>query len=105
MARTFEVDVDDLEQIGAIAAAINKTLPPGIELSIEALQAAAVRFITPRPDEPLGFGAVVKDHAGVIWTRWADDGQVAPWLSQAGVAAAYGDVDAAEKLSDGCPGD
>lgn len=104
MTRVIEVDVDDEVQIQRLSQAISRALPPGIEVPPDKLQEVAIRFVTPRPEEPTGFGAVVRAYDGVRWIRWsADEGPA--WISEAGVIKAYADVDVQDKLSDGCPGD
>lgn len=55
----------------------------------------------PKPDEPLGLGAVVEDAEGARWVRTAWTGDGGPWESRAGRAGLYANIAAVKVLSEG----
>lgn len=72
----------------------------------DAISGAFVEFVSPKPEEPTGLGAVVEDATGCLWLlvmsnsgpfRWARKGEVlGDWLS-------WPQIDAIRVLSDGIP--
>lgn len=95
----IEVDPEDNAQIQRLAAAIGAAL--GVRVPVDKLQAAARRFVTPKPDEPVAFGAVVEDSAGVVWTRWAVADVIEAWTSENGAQRNFADIDAMYRHCDG----
>lgn len=91
MTGTIEVDPEDTEQIGRLAAVISAALG-GVPVPVDKLQAAARRFVNPPPPEPEEFGSVITDEAGVKWTRWATVNQVQRWINESGQMASYDQI-------------
>lgn len=106
------IDAEDREQVERLLNGYLDTAggvrpydhPPHF---INAMQTALRSLITPpKPDEPLGLGAVVEDAEGERWLRWEIvDRHPRPWTVAGSIKPnrAYDDIDAVRILSPGVP--
>jgi hypothetical protein len=93
-SNVITIHTEDDEQIARLAAYLSTSM--GITVDPRKLQRAARRFVMPVTPEPTGLGAVVVDYGGVAWVRWYTGTDAPAWISEAGVQAAFADLDVAE---------
>lgn len=98
------LDPDDLDECEVLVKAIGRAHGGTFVERV----ANALRLIIepppPKPDEPLGLGAVVEDFAGVLWVGHPEPGYGQNnrlWRSTAGNVCAYELVDAVAVLATG----
>lgn len=108
------IDAEDREQVERfreIASRWADDVPysdmarPGDLDHTTAMQAALREFAAPtppKPDEPLGLGAVVEDSDGMLWVR-VNRTRSTPWVAPVTTtrAEAYDDIDAVRVVSEG----
>lgn len=107
------IDPEDREQVERLIRLFCHHTPRGdAEFvlrhgGIDNMQAALREFADPKPpkpEEPLGVGAVIEDAEGSIWVRVGrKPGNT--WYRPHGVYARYSDLDIIRKLSDGWAGE
>lgn len=95
------IDPEDTKQVGLLCAALDKQ--SGFGNWIGETQAALREFANPtppKPDEPIGLGAVVVDSDARIWIHDPTTPTTHNWHSR-GVGRAWHNVGAVRVLSDG----
>lgn len=94
------LDPESDEDMNVLCEALVGFDPPG-NLLQESVRRALRAVANPKPVEPTGLGAVVREQGGLIWLR-NQDSKGCPWWSKAlGRVAMWNDIDAAEVLSEG----
>jgi hypothetical protein len=109
------LDPEDREQVLRLAdyldAAFAAIDPAGFaeapevddKVSVNIVRTALRSLLDPKPEEPKGLGAVVRDHGGRHWIR---AGRIKhSWYRPHGVWAKYVNIDVVEVLSHGVPED
>lgn len=104
------IDPDDREQVATLHTALHGG-PSGEAnwgcRSVGDLAAALRSLLTPppppRPDEPMGLGAVVEDEDGTRWVRTGGDSDDIPWRRTCdfGVWRRWANITAPRVLSEG----
>lgn len=95
--RLVVIDPENDEQVGAFRSHLRRLgILPGD--TVEDWQAALHEFANPKPDEPTGLGAVVRDRDGITWVN---AGGPYPWRTVSHKDHNYADIDAVEVLSEG----
>lgn len=112
MTPELEIVVGDWEELVNLmrhyGRTTNSALLPLVANQIEA------QLPKPKPAEPKGLGAVVKDRKGRSWLRVVGPGFDRPWArvgvnphygfaAQDGTETSYADIDVVEVLSEGVP--
>lgn len=75
-------------------------------ISVENMQAALREFANPKPpkpDEPMGLGAVVEDGEGEQWVRVRRGSEDYPWAKGRNAWRYWEEIDAVRVLSEGVP--
>lgn len=102
------IDPEDAEQVERLVTLYCNQFPIARGPEDDLAMAEALReFADPKPDEPTGLGAVVRDADGRSWVRTSED--VFPWhfsdRDEVGDrytdSCTYADIDAVEVLSEG----
>lgn len=95
------IDLTSHEQIEGLRDALDDEIPTYVGRS--AVDRALLRFANPtppKPDEPMGLGAVVEDADGEQWVRF-NSATGWWWRDALGVNRRYADIDAVRVLSEG----
>ena len=111
MRHLVVVDPEDREAVERLWNLFrNNEIPNGREAIADALREFA-NPKPPRPEEPMGLGAVVEDDFGSRWVCvYSEDGDPQRWAMQGQVGLVdrwrtYNDVPVVRRLNDGVPND
>lgn len=99
--RLVVIDPEDREQVERLADIFCKAPSSGW---VHDMQAALREFANPKPPkpaEPKGLGAVVRDSEGRLWLRDGLDYSPGQWWGMNGARRAWDRIDVAEVLSEG----